>query len=171
MTSAQQDKAMPMVKVMYSDHPNFMVRAERIIKIYNETHGWVEKLNLKTPEKVRIIYCKSYGGGLLIDSNPYRPELRIMFAGFNEADRGKGFLKACLDYAQDKEWDLAMVDVNLGDDDSAWKKAGYVHCGLLEMMAVVLSKRRLDFVDYKAVENMPPQDDIETMAKKVGFKK
>jgi len=140
------------LKIIDNTEPSYIARAERIIELYNEASScpFDETLNLQRPETTRIIMAEEDSAGVLIDHHPSEDVWRVMFASFDATNRGKGLLNSCLEHAKNKEFDIALVEVNNGDEAAVWRKHGFVEFGSMGM-CMTLSNRKLEFINYNAV--------------------
>ena len=122
------------IKILTSDSKNYLQRAQKIVQMYNEasTVPFDETLILGNPKRTRIITFDEDSGGILIDGFKDVPFYRVTFAAFDENNRKKGFLRACMEYAKNNEYDIPLVAINGGDEHDIWGRLGYnliVNCG------------------------------------------
>lgn len=133
------------VRVIDGAHPEFAARAKFILDIYNRESdsGFDETLTVTSPSSIRIIFIDGVEGGVIADRWSDRTGktifFSIMFAAFNESDRKKGYLSACI---QNSELQLETVQVQEGDPIEVWKKLGFKKAG---MMSGTLMLRTRDF--------------------------
>ncbi len=139
------------IKISNSSDVNYMVRAEKIIELYNQASRcpFDEILNLTKPDSTCIIYVDYDSAGVLLDYHSEKGVWRIMFAAFDSNNRNKGLLRGCMDFAKDEGMDIALVEINSSDESSVWKKLGYEYFGAMGM-CMILSNRKLDFINYNA---------------------
>jgi len=140
------------IKISNSSDSNYIVRAERIIELYNQASRcpFDEALNLTKPESTRIIYSDHDSAGVLLDYHSDKGVWRIMFAAFDSNNRGKGLLRGCMNIAKDEGMDIALVEINSSDEAPVWRNLGYEYYGTMGI-CMVLSNRKLDFINYNAV--------------------
>ena len=129
-----------------------MVRAEKIIELYNQASRcpFDETLNLTKPESTRIIYSDDDSAGVLLDYHSEKGVWRIIFAVFDSNNGGKGLLRSSMKFAKNEGMDIALIEINSSDESPVWQKLGYDHCGTMGMR-MMLSNRKLDFINYNTV--------------------
>ncbi len=110
-----------------------------------------EVLGLDAPEHSRIIAVAGDGGGVLLDHHPEKNVWRVMFAAFDEMNRDLGYLRACLGYAQAQGLDIALVEINGGEEAKIWRRLGYKNAGTMGMCMVITNTKDLDFINFDAV--------------------
>ncbi len=140
------------IKIMKSSELGYTTRAERIVELYNQASQcpFNESLNLVKPCSTRIIFSEGDSAGVLVDNHPSHNVWRVMFAAFDSPNRERGLLRECITYAKAQGIDIALVEINGGDEASVWERLGYTHFGSIGM-CMTLSNRSLDFIDYSAV--------------------
>lgn len=137
------------VRVIDGTHPEFAARAEFILDVYNRESKcpFPETLTVKSPETIRMIFIDGVEGGVIADrwsdENDNTIFWSIMYAGFNESDRRKGYLSACI---QNGELPLETVQVQGGDPIEVWKKVGFKKAGTMGMTIML---RTRDFEGIK----------------------
>ena len=135
------------IKILTSETPGYMNRAKNIVDLYNDSSDWSEELNLKNPESTSIICVEGDKGGVLIDSFCKVDLKCVMFAAFEEKNRRKGYLRACIEFGKKSDLDIVVVELNLHDNTEPWKKLGYKYVGMFSM-CLCCTNRKLDFVNY-----------------------
>lgn len=133
-----------------TDPVEYMERAEQIVEIYNQSSFFKERLNLQNPSGTRIVYVPDHSGGVLLDRMTGSGQVeffRIMFAAFAPEDRGKGFLKTCLNEAFAADIDIRFVELNMFEKSEIWHAVGFVHCGNWNFTTVA-SRVREPFICY-----------------------
>lgn len=117
------------VQLLESTAPGYMGRAQRIVDIYNDTHEMPGRLSLIKPQSTRIIHAEGDSGGLLLDHHPDISMWRIMFAAFDEENRGKGLIRKCLEKAKEEGLNITMVELDGSVSGTVWEHLGFTMFG------------------------------------------
>lgn len=152
---AEQEEYITRILIPTDDTLYYTNRVEHIVALYNETHPWGVEPNwrLEKPETTRIV-CTSYDlGGVLLDRIYHRDTnetvgYRVMFAAFEGRNQRKGRLRACLKKAEEKGYNIVMVDLNPDDNFEVWEKVGFPHRGTLGF-SLVATKEKMEGVCYQ----------------------
>jgi len=144
------------VLMIKSNSPEYMERAQRIVDIYNENSNcpFDEELDLIEPENTMIVYVEGDSGGVLLDFMSKHNVYRVMFAGFELENRRKGYLQNCLIRSRANNVDIALVEINGGDEAPLWRSLGFDRMGSVGFSSV-LTNKELDFVHYSNSVSYP----------------
>ncbi len=142
----------------------YLKRAARIVELYNAHSMWEESPQLQKPSTTLIIAVEGDSGGLLLDhcsdESGALSFYRIMFAAFEPQNRKKGFLRACLEYAEQQGIDIRFVELNpLDDSEEAWARVGFKHLGTWGF-TIVASRQIEPFIHY-GVKSSPAIRETE----------
>lgn len=132
--------------------PGYLKRAARIVALYNEASSWHESPKLEKPSTTLIIAVEGDSGGLLLDQCTENGKdagfYRVMFAAFDPDNRRKGFLRACIQYADSMGVDIRFVELNPFDDaEEAWARVGFDKLGTWGF-TIVASRKKENFIHY-----------------------
>lgn len=107
-----------------------------VVEIYNlasdlhfeESH--LEQSSIEFPEYLHAFSIKGVSGGVLVEQLVNSANLAVItFAALAESERGKGQMKALLDYAANTLLErgvlLAGVQLNITDNRSFWNHIGF----------------------------------------------
>ncbi|EJL6984106.1 hypothetical protein NMT40_003725 [Vibrio cholerae] len=125
--------------------------ANEISKVYNLHTGKNERFSIEFPEDLFAIYPNGVKGGIIVTKiYGFKESATIMVAGFKEKDRGKGYLKACVNAGSErlakKGLNLVSVTLNPNDDTKVWERLGFTNKvtvgGMLHLSKVPRSEFR-----------------------------
>jgi hypothetical protein len=154
---------MPVVRTLTLQDPHYLKRVARIVALYNESSPFSETLELRKPSTTRILCVDGDSGGLLLDrcTNDDSGEVfyRVMFAGFDPEHRRQGYLRACLDQAQQSDLDIRFIELNPFDDHTLWQKVGFPHIGTWGL-TLVASQEKEPFLHYGVSMAPAPVDTL-----------
>ncbi len=149
----------------------FDTASQQVLDIYNADSDWFpEKLEIKHPENIFLIRPKGVAGGLIVDIYNSHPNIAdVMFAGFEEQDRRKGYLKACLakanQYLSKKGSKIVSVSLNPHDEYEAWQKVGFTFEYMVNMVPRLFNAEPSQFFDISEhrSEGLSMQDVLQTL--------
>jgi len=123
----------------------YLNRAEKIVDIYNSCSSTFmsEELDLNNPSNTLIIYSDEDAGGLLMDYHKEYDAYRLMFAAFQESNRGKGLLRSCMNFSIINSIDIAFIEVSMFSKNPIWRHLGYTIEGIFNFCPF-LANRELE---------------------------
>jgi len=133
-------------------------RAQRIMAIYDATSTapWGPSvLNVVNESRIRVIYSPKDAGGMIITKNNQGNVWRVMYVAFEENNRGKGLLRRCFSEAKKIGCDIALIDMNMGDDFDMWAHLGFSIPACLPDLTMVASNRELPFLNKVTIGDRP----------------
>ncbi|WP_318477620.1 hypothetical protein [Photobacterium leiognathi] len=124
--------------------------ANEISAIYNVHSGKKESFSIEFPEDLFAIFPYGVKGGVIVTKMyGFKESATIMVAGFKEKDRGKGYLKACVNVGCEKlaQKGLSLVSVTLNPDDDTkvWERLGFTNRVLIDGMLHLSKVPRSEF--------------------------
>lgn len=131
-------------EVIRATSPQFQGASQDILDIYNNylTNG--ETLGVTFPEDMAVIRPVGIKGGIVVNmTHTHKQVAMIYFAGFEEADRRKGYLKACIKAANKwlKKYNskIYAVQLNLFDNEEVWTNLGFTHRGMVNLVSCLFN--------------------------------
>lgn len=131
------------IKIISPNDLEFDARAKDILDIYNSESKapFSEALDVTNPKSIKLIYVVGCAGGVITDAWHHKNGdiafYSVMFAAFPSSERQKGYLRACLDYA---DYPIETVQVNGNDPIEIWKKLGFTKQGTLGFSTMLRSR-------------------------------
>ena len=158
---------MPKVNVIGSKQlEKLKKKSGEILDIYNEGAGFKEFFEMNYPQYCHIAYIKGVKGGVQLEMISGKYGI-IYFAGFEENDRGKGYLRKCVE-ALAAKFPVYGVQVEaFGDDDllKIWGKLGFVHEGMLNWTKTLFNLPQEDF--NKLIPDHEKKSQAESIAEMI----
>ena len=114
------------VSLIKGSDKNALKKINEVLAIYNDDKGLNEGFTNDYPDKATIAYVKGKKGGVLVETI-FKGGVFIYYAGFEECDRRKGYLKKCLDAITKSGLTIYGVQLNPFDDLQFWARLGFTN--------------------------------------------
>ena len=137
------------IQVIPGTNAIFNSLAKDIINIYvtelGETFYSGEGLQIKHPESIFLVKPEQSTGGIIINQyHGYEHLASIMYAAFPKSDRGQGYLKACIQIANQflfkRNSRIVSVEVNPFDDKAIWRHLGFTHDAMVNLVQTLFNE-------------------------------